>query len=71
MAAGRHNLSRRALLGAGVGACLGEGFLPAAAPAWVGGDGPPGERGRGRAASAARWARTLAAYSCRSADRGV
>lgn len=63
MAPTRHNLSRRALLGAGVGACLGNGFLPAgAAPASAGGGGPFGERGRERAASASRWARTLAAY---------
>jgi hypothetical protein len=67
MAAARHNLSRRALLGAGVGACLGPGVrsggLPAAAaPASAAAAASALRSPDGRSAACARWARTLAAY---------
>jgi hypothetical protein len=48
MASGRHNLSRRAVLGAGVGACVAAAHPPARAA----GAKPP----------RARWTRTLAAF---------
>jgi hypothetical protein len=67
MVAARHNLSRRALLGAGVGACLRRGVwnggLPAeAAPASAAATTSALPRCDGRSAACARWARTLAAY---------
>ncbi|HEX8578149.1 MAG TPA: hypothetical protein VF655_00975 [Allosphingosinicella sp.] len=48
MASKRHNLSRRAVLGAAVGACASAAHPPAA--------------GASAAPSRARWTRTLAAY---------
>lgn len=48
MASGRHNLSRRAVLGAGVGACVAAAHPPAAA--------------LGAKPSRARWTRTVAAF---------
>lgn len=60
MAAGRHNLSRRALLGAGVGACLGDGLrggcraTPSSIDTLAEATSPLPEP--------IRWARTLAAY---------
>lgn len=67
MAAARHNLTRRALLGAGAGACLGDMYL-LRVPAWAAGSpagaGDEAHRGhvRGHVPSRARWARALAAY---------
>ncbi|HEX6374948.1 MAG TPA: hypothetical protein VFZ91_04430 [Allosphingosinicella sp.] len=71
MAAARHNLSRRALLGAGVGACASiasDGRLPAgrsAAPSASSG----AERHEAVPALRARWDRALAA--CRRAEARV
>ena len=60
MAAGRHNLSRRALLGAGVGACLGDGLRGggvSAASSFASATGVASSL-----PDPVRWARTLAAY---------
>lgn len=55
MAAGRHNLSRRALLGAGVGACAVAGGGRGAAVPITAGSGPD------RSSSGRSWERALAA----------
>ena len=69
MAARRHNLTRRALLGAGVGACaIGGGSALAGEAAAAGGAGgggggeAPAPGQAPEAAAAGRWSRTLAAY---------
>lgn len=65
MAAGRHNLTRRAVLGAGVGACVVRDSHLLTVPTGQGSD--PGSEEAARAEgddrqATVRWTRTLAAY---------
>jgi len=62
MAATRHNLSRRAVLGAGVGACVGTCTCTCPLPAAAAGSNPFGDADRGHVQVHVPWNRTLAAY---------
>src|SRR5206468_286295 len=62
-----HNLSRRAVLGAGVGACVAPGDMYSYVSPFVQGSDPAGspagaERGHVQVHVPERWRRTLAAY---------
>src|SRR3954451_16269961 len=66
MVAGRHNLTRRALLGVGVGACVGDSRLAARpTPARAARGASPMPDGDGRTAAVPvlrRWGTAVAAY---------